>query len=156
RYPRFPDVRRSTMPRPNYNHLLVGWVLLAASAGCGNGRLTTYPVSGQVLYNGQSLKGVDVAFHPADPKNDVGYPPHATTDAEGKFTLMTYVKDDGAPAGEFQVAVAFPIEKAGDDGSDQSRRLAFQVPSKYQRKETSGISVSVKSGTNRLEPFRLE
>ena len=99
---------------------------------------------------------MDVAFHPVDPANDTGYPPHATTDEAGRFKLMTYIVDDGAPAGEFQVAIAFAQEKAEDDGSDQVKKLAFQVPAKYQRKETSGLSATVKPGANDLGPFRLE
>ena len=134
------------------------WLLpLTALAGCADGRAKTHPVTGQVLYNGLPLKGVDVAFHPVDPKNNTGYPPHATTDENGKFTLTTYLKDDGAPAGEFQVAIAFAVEKVGgDEGNDQSKRLVFQVPEKYQRKETSGITVALKSESNALEPLKLE
>src|SRR5436305_1727284 len=93
-------------PRPPAALLLA----LAVLAGCSGGRLKTYPVTGQVLYNGQPLKGVDVALHPVDPKYATGYPPHATTDADGRFTLMTFLKNDGAPAGEFRVAVAFAVE----------------------------------------------
>src|SRR5262245_28938467 len=130
--------------------------LTAALAGCSNGKLKTYPVTGQVLYNGQPLAGVDVAFHPVDAKNNTGYPPHATTDQEGKFLLMTYLKDDGAPVGEYQVAIAFPVETAGEEGSDQTKKLSFQVPAKYHRKETSEITAKVESRTNALEPFRLE
>lgn len=114
-----------------------------------------YSVSGQVLYNGEPLKGVDVAFHPVDPMNDAGYPPHATTDADGKFTLTTYFKDDGAPAGEWKVAVAFAVQ-AVDEGADQTKRLPFQVPAQYQRKESTPLTASVKPQSNTLEPFKLE
>ncbi|HJZ91609.1 MAG TPA: hypothetical protein VKE40_12110 [Gemmataceae bacterium] len=130
-------------------------VALLVAPGCSNKRIKTYPVSGQVLYNGDPLKGVDIALHPMDPKNDTGYPPHATTDANGKFTLTTFLKDDGAPAGEFRVAVAFAVE-AVDEGSDQGKRLSFQVPEKYHRAETSGLSITIKPGSNDLEPIRLD
>jgi hypothetical protein len=137
-----------------------GWAALLTSlmcVGCNDGRLKIYPATGQVLYNGEPLSGVDVAFHPSDPKNNTSYPPHATTDDDGTFKLTTYLVDDGAPAGEFKVAVAFAVEKVGgDDGSDQSKRLLFQVPAKYQRQETSGLVVSIKAESNTLEPFRLE
>ena len=146
----------TTRPRLSRRAAAVAFVLLGL-AGCGDGKLKVYPVTGQVLYNGEPLKGVDVALHPTDPKNNTGYPPHATTDEDGKFTLTTYLKDDGAPAGEFQVAIAFAVEKVGgDEGSDQSKRLTFQVPYKYQRKETSGITVTLKPESNALEPFKLE
>jgi hypothetical protein len=130
-------------------------LFVAALAGCSDGRLKIYPVTGQVLYNGQPLKGVDIALHPLDPKNNVGYPPHATTDADGTFTLTTYRKGDGAPAGEYRVAVAFAVESV-EDGSDQTKRLTAQVQVKYHRGETSGITVVVKPEPNTLEPIRLE
>lgn len=139
-----------------YPMLLLSVALLVL-AGCGDGRVKVYPVSGQVLYNGQPLKGVDLAFHPNDPKNDTGYPPHAKTDADGKFTLTTYLKDDGAPAGEFKVAVAVAVETAGgDDGADQTKRLTFQVPAQYQRKESTPLAATVKPGSNALDPFKLD
>jgi hypothetical protein len=128
---------------------------VAALSGCSDGRLKIYPVTGQVLYNGQPLKSVDIALHPVDPKNNVGYPPHATTDADGTFALTTYLKGDGAPAGDYRVAVAFAVESI-EDGSDQTKRLAAQVPVKYHRAETSGISVVVRPEPNTLDPIRLE
>jgi hypothetical protein len=127
---------------------------LVLMTGCSNGKLKCYPVTGQVLYNGEPLKGVDVAFHPVDPKNDTGYPPHATTDENGNFKLMTYFDGDGAPAGEWKVAVAFAVV-AADDGADQSKKLVFQVPVEYQKKDTTPLNVSIKPETNTLEPFKL-
>lgn len=140
-------------PRP-----LAAVLLLSAAAtltGCGDGRLKVYPVTGQVLYNGEPLPGVDVAFHPVDPKNDTGYPPHATTDADGKFALTTYLKDDGAPAGDFQVAIAFAVQSS-EDGSDQTKRITFQVPAKYHRKDTTDVKVTVTPGSNALDPIKLD
>jgi hypothetical protein len=137
----------------------LGFVVLGVVAtGCGNdGRLKTYPVKGQVLYNGEPLKGVDVAFIAVEEKNRVPYPPHATTDAQGNFTLMSYDTGDGAPAGEFQVAVAFAVEVSGpDDGSDQSKKIIGQVPVKYHKAETSGLKATVNTSSTTLEPFKLE
>jgi len=126
-------------------------------AGCGDGRLKCYTVEGQVLYNGQPLAGLDIAFHAVDPANAVSYPPHAKTNSEGRFKLTSYVEGDGCPAGEFRVALAFAVEVAGDDdGSDQVKRLKFQVPSKYHKAETSGITITIKPGSNQLDPIKLE
>jgi len=144
------------IPRRTIARVVFCCVLPAALVGCAGGKLKTYSVSGQVNYNGKPLAGVDVAFHPVDARNNTGYPPHATTDNDGKFSLMTYVKDDGCPAGEFQVAIAFAVEKVGgDEGNDQSKKIGFQVPAKYQRKETSGLTVTIEKKSNTLEPFEL-
>lgn len=131
------------------------FVFAAALAGCGGGRVKVYPVEGSVTYNGEPLAGVDVAFHPADAKNDTSYPPHATTDESGKFKLMTFTKDDGAPAGEFKVAVAFAVQSA-EDGADQIKKMAFQVPEKYHRKETTPLKATIKPESNTLPPLPLE
>ena len=133
-------------------------VLVLAFTGCSpSGQLKTYPVKGQVLNNGQPLKGVDVAFLANEEKNRVPYPPHAVTDENGNFSLMSYGKDDGAPAGEFKVAIAFAVEVAGaDDGGDQTKKITSQVPMKYQKAETSGLTAAIRAEANTLEPFKLE
>jgi len=135
-----------------------GLLLVAAAAlltaSCEKGKLKIYAVRGQVLYNGQPLKGVALAFHPVDAANDIGYPAHAKTDDQGNFKLTSYVDDDGAPAGEYNVALAFEVE-AIDEGSDQSKKLTFQLPVKYHRKETTDIGATVAKGDNQLEPFKL-
>jgi hypothetical protein len=136
--------------------VLMAAILVVVPSGCRNdGKLKVYPVSGQVLYNGAPLKGIDIAFHPVDPKNDTGYPPHATTDAEGRFSLATYLPGDGAPAGEWKVALAFAVESI-EEGSDQTRRLSFQIPQVYHTRESTPISVTIRPEPNTLEPFRLE
>lgn len=134
---------------------LVVFALVVIAGGCQkSNRLPVYPVKGQVLYNGKPLKGVSLAFHPVDPKNDIGYPAHAKTDDDGRFLLTSYVENDGAPAGEYKVAFAFEPESI-DEGADQQKPIAFQLPDKYLRKETTDITVTIQKGANDLEPFRL-
>lgn len=143
------------MVRSLYPIFTVGLLLILG--GCDDGRLKCHPVTGTVLYNGRPLAGVEIAFHAVDPKTGVSYPPHAKTDKDGKFKLTSYVADDGCPAGEFKVALAFAVEVAGgDDGADQSKKLSFQVPVQYHKGETSGLTATIKAGTNELEPFKLE
>ena len=124
--------------------------------GCGGGdkKLKVYPVSGQVLYNDEPLRHVLIAFHPVDGKNVVPYPAYAETDDEGKFSLTTYLKGDGAPAGDYKVAVAFE-PKAAEDGGDQSVKLKFQVPVKYHKAETTDLAAKIETAPNALAPFKL-
>jgi hypothetical protein len=126
--------------------------------GCGSdGKLKVYPVSGVVKYNGNPLKGVDIAFHPKDAKNNSGFPPNGKTDADGKFTLSTYLPNDGAPAGDYDVAIAFSVEVAGDDdGSDQTRKIISQVPVIYHKKETTPFKVTIEPKDNVLQPFEMK
>lgn len=145
---------RPRITRPRWLLLAVG-LLVSSVSSCGDGRPKAHPVSGQVLYNGEPLAGVTVAFHPTDPKNNTGMPPNGKTDESGKFKLTTFIPNDGCPAGEWKVAIAFEAE-AVDDGSDQSKKVTFQVPKKYHRAETTDLSATIKSGDNPLEPFRLQ
>ena len=143
---------------PRLRLVPVALLALAMFSGCGgDGKLKVYVVKGQVLYNKEPLKGVDLAFHATNKSSDAGFPPHAKTDENGNFQLTTYLKDDGAPAGEFKVSIAFAAEVAGeDDGSDQTRKIIAQVPVKYHKKETTPFTVTIKPEANTLEPFALE
>ena len=134
------------------------FVLILSSTvliGCGGDKkLKVYPVSGQVLYNDEPLRHVLIAFHPVDGKNVVHYPANAETDDEGRFSLTTYLKNDGAPAGEYKVAVAFE-PRAVEDGGDQSVKLKFQVPVKYHNAESTDLIAKIDPAPNVLAPFKL-
>ena len=41
-------------------------------------------------------------------------------------------------------------------GSDQTRKILVQVPPKYQRKESTPFTATVKAQPNTLDPFPLE
>ena len=131
-------------------------LLCSVSVGYGGGdkKLKVYPVSGQLLYNDEPLRRVLVAFHPVDGKNVVPYPAYAETDDEGKFSLTTYIKGDGAPAGDYKVAVAFE-PKAVEDGGDQTVKLKFQVPVEYHKAETTDLTAKIDPSPNALAPFKL-
>jgi hypothetical protein len=129
--------------------LLVALLLPA----CGKSdRKPVYPVSGQVLLNDKPLKGVVVAFHPVDKAKFERERPNADTDADGRFRLSTYLKDDGAPEGDYKVTFFYQIAPE-DTGSDQT--TPNLLPAQYGDPEKSGVTVTVKGGPIDLEPFRL-
>jgi hypothetical protein len=89
-------------------------------------RLKVYPVSGKVLVAGQPAAGAEVALHRQTPLKDaLGRPivPHARCAADGSFKLTSYVPDDGAPEGTFQLTVEWPIvtTEGGEETSGQDR-----------------------------------
>src|SRR5687768_16586496 len=82
------------------------WIMLAAAAllcGCGEEGLKLAPVEGTVLLDGAPVAEAGIMFQPADPK--AGPPAVGTTDAEGKFALITANKP-GALVGEHRVAIS--------------------------------------------------
>jgi hypothetical protein len=128
--------------------LLIG----ALASGCGDSRLKkTYPVKGQVYYQGNPATGATVFFHPKNNPDDPWLKPSGIVDEKGFFTLTSYRAGDGVPAGPYAVTIIWlpkgykgPIEDAN------------QLPERYSKMETSGVTVEVKGqAENNLEPFNL-
>lgn len=94
------------------------------AAGCGtqdNGAVVAHPVSGQVLYDGKPVAGLQVTLLPTDapvvpriPQN-----PHGTTGADGRFTIGTFTDTDGAAEGGYQILVHWPRTAPGAEGEEE-------------------------------------
>jgi hypothetical protein len=106
-------------------------------------RKPTYPVQGQVVCDGCAVAGAFVEFFLVNPESkrrvSVG---DAVTEGDGSFTLSTYLPNDGAPAGEYQVAVYFRASLT------DPRNTPTPLPEKYRNPETSGLTATVKAGKN--------
>lgn len=145
-------MRRLTIPA---SFLVIGLV-----TGCSDSlpRQRTYKVSGQVLLGDKPVPGATVVFHPVDPsKFKWDERPQGRTDNEGRFTLTTYEGNDGAPAGEYQVAIAY-VQSGDDDGADQRKwtRQPVSIPPKYWSHKTSGLIAKVDKRETTLTPFVLQ
>lgn len=96
---------------------------LIAAVGCSKGpKLPTVPVSGTVTLDGTPLEGASVAFSPSDME---GKPANGITNAEGKFTLKTFLggtegQADGALAGDYTVMVTKYEAQSGSAPPDNS------------------------------------
>jgi hypothetical protein len=134
------------------------WLPLAAVLFCAScsGR-GPHPVQGKVLYQGNPAKGAVVVFHPKGNDSLTAIPPTATTGEDGTFTLSSG-KETGAAAGEYIVTITWPEE------SKETTKISMEGPpppspdrlkGRYANRETSTISVTVKSGPNQLEAFDL-
>jgi hypothetical protein len=101
---------------------------LATLAGCGDDRPKRVPISGRVLIDGKPLETGVIRLIPADARPATG-----TIGGDGRFTLGTFMSDDGCVVGKHQVAVI--ANKPLND-------LAIQwyAPKKYSRPETSGLA----------------
>src|ERR1700676_5404174 len=81
--------------------------LLFTSFGCGDGRKTLYPVTGEVFVDGKPAQDAFVYLVPvdaADPNNVHPFAlvhPFARVDENGAFAVTTYNTGDGAPSGEY-------------------------------------------------------
>jgi hypothetical protein len=149
------------------------WLLLAVSLaflGCNSegAKLSTIPVTGTVTLDGKPVPGAAVAFSPTDAK---GRAASGLTDIDGKFKLTTMTSGDGALAGSYKVAITKNV--GGDSGPKEDPRNSgkkmtpeetkammeavmkgkvvegkSEVPEKYTKADTSGLTAEVKSGEN--------
>ena len=80
---------------------------LVAMTGCGNGNLA--PVSGTVTYDGKPVPGLRVVFSPETIGDDYAVGPYSkgVTDENGRFTLATRHKDEGAFIGKHKLAFQY-------------------------------------------------
>jgi hypothetical protein len=117
-------------------------VLLAVvpMAGCGGDR--TYPVEGQVVFQGgapvRELVGYTVMFESEGNRfNATG-----VVRPEGRFTVGTHQPGDGAVTGKHRVAISPPLPE-GDRPPHPSL-----LPDRYARFETFGLEVEIKQEKN--------
>ena len=119
----------------------VAAALVVLVCGCGSG-VRTYSVQGTVTaHDGTPLEGVQVIWQCADPPLTAT----AITDASGRYRLGTFGTADGAPAGEYQVALAEP--QPDDPDAPPPRRIA----PRYGSFETSGLQFTVEPRSNRFD-----
>jgi len=129
-------------------------------SGCGSDRVAVYPVRGQVLLDGKPADHAYVVFHPQGGSEEIQkLRPYGRANAEGYFELTTFERRDGAPAGQYKVTVICPGPAPGMDPKNPDPELATTGPDRLQGRyadpQKSTISVTVTSGTNELEPFRV-
>lgn len=97
-------------------------ILLSISLlGCGSGEALA-PVAGSVLIDGKPFTTGKVIFNPIASEGEIeaGKPSFGNLDAEGKFTLSTYARNDGAKVGNHRVT----IFHSGEDSIYEFTRLA--------------------------------
>lgn len=141
-------------------HLLIAFGLLASLPSCDGDSLNT--VHGQVLYKGEPAVGAVVVFHPKQDKGLETIRPTGVAGEDGSFTLSS-AHAEGAPAGEYVVTITWPEEPKPDDAKGK-RRISTEQPDlppdrfrgKYAQPEKSSLTARIESGTNQLDPFRLE
>ncbi|RIK88940.1 MAG: hypothetical protein DCC67_00195 [Planctomycetota bacterium] len=131
-----------------------------ALAGCGGRGLNLVPVEGVVTLDGAPVENAGVLFAPVG----AGPPASGTTDAAGRFTLMT-ANEEGAAVGQHRVAIskadAFgeeipPVQLEDPDFARRRGLRAYRakhfIPERYGDLEASGLTANVvESGDNRFE-----
>jgi hypothetical protein len=137
--------------------MLISAALLAmlAAAGCGKAKPATAPVAGTVLHDGKPLADAAVLFEPLAG----GVPARGSTDSDGRFTLSTFDRNDGALVGRHRVAISkvttanvavdeFGLEAAPPPAGLEQKSLLRR---RYADPATSGLEAAVESGGTSVE-----
>ncbi len=126
-------------------------VVITAALGCGSDvpkgpeKLSTTPVDGVVTLNGKPAAEVSISLHHSEGK----VAPRGISDKDGKFSIATYGKDDGAPAGKYKVTAAKNMTKEISPGvlaPPPPGGFKSDIPTKYESVNTTDISVEIKAG----------
>ena len=116
-----------------------------------------YPVTGKVIdANGKPVEGASVSLHSEQYPPEAREHPVATTDAQGVFKIRTYKPDDGAPEGDWKVAVNWKPPYTTQAFEPGGRFAGILPPKKYGDPNTSGLTVSVAEGDNTMDPIKIE
>ncbi len=146
--------------------LVLGALAVLAFLPLGCGRRTSHlvPVSGEVFVQGQPASGATVIFYPlnvqepASPSNDgrtrpaVKQFPSATVGADGSFRLTTTSANDGAPPGEYGVAIVWN-ESYRDEG--ELVNGSDKLSGRYANPQWSGLKAVIQPGQSKLPRFDL-
>jgi hypothetical protein len=120
---------------------------------CGPARKPVYPVGGEVRVNGRAPVHAQVGFFPVkDAGPDVVHPV-GRVDEQGRFTLTSYAKGDGAPEGEYRVTVAWFLASGRPD--DVAPSVNY-LPAVYARPDSTPLRAVVAKGGVQLQPFELK
>jgi hypothetical protein len=117
-------------------------------ASCGSGPKLS-PVTGKVLYAGQPAEGATVVFHLINGAADAPKP-SGTVAADGSFRLTTYKLGEGAPPGEYVVAVTWFPPNARELANPRSK-----LPERYGDPSASPLRATVREEPTELQPFLI-
>jgi hypothetical protein len=134
--------------------LLIYGALFLSVVGlsCGESGPQFYSVRGKVMYQGKPTRGALVVFHPLEAGPNAPRP-SAYVEPDGSFKLGTNKPGDGAPAGNYAVAITW-VPKDFQRKDDQTD-LPNLLPERYGDPQKSQLRATVKAEDNVLAPFML-
>jgi hypothetical protein len=125
----------------------------ACSTSPTENRKPVHPVRGKVTFQGKPAKGAFILFIPVnEPVEAVDPRPRAEAGDDGTFTLSIYGDNDGAPAGEYIVAMNWPGGVLPDGREEPQDKLL----GRYSDPAKSKLRATVKEGPNELPTFELK
>jgi hypothetical protein len=145
------SVERLGMGRWAFTAIVLGAVGVVLAIGVytlsGGQSCVVHPATGIARAGRTPLIGAQIRFHPRGMTLPDDATPSATVQDDGTFTITTFTKGDGAPAGDYVATVQwFRVAKDGSVGGNA-------LPPRYGSPTTSPLTVTIREGTNELPPF---
>lgn len=154
--------------------LLTFAVAIPLLSGCGSSKAEypakVFPVTGQIMWQGQPVAGADVVFFNPDTNRSA----FGRTDDSGKYKLTTFESNDGAVAGR-QIVTVSKIEAiteapfADMDSADYVPPETIQpkrgkkpekpkslIPEKYGAQSSSNLVVVVEETKKNVADLKLD
>ncbi len=131
---------------------------LAAIAGCSAKeapRLTVFPVRGRILIDRRPPAGAELTLHPLVALEEPGNRsllPSARVQEDGSFRVGSYLADDGAPAGEYNITLAWP--KITIEGGEEVIG-PDQFNGRFNKPTNPIAKIRVKEEENEIPPIEL-
>jgi tetratricopeptide (TPR) repeat protein len=119
-------------------------------------RVPVHPAQGQAFFEGKPIPNAVVLLDPTGSDLPKFPKPRAIVREDGTFVLATYSKDDGAPAGEYKVAVQWSVKTDTRQEVEGGSIAKNVLPVRYANPETSGLTVNIKQGANIIPPLQLK
>jgi hypothetical protein len=121
-------------------------LVAACLSGCGSG---LHPVEGKVVWkDGSPAKELENGYVVFDlPEKQTSA--RGTIQGDGTFRLTTNKPNDGALAGDYKVLVV-EIGRKPLGGPDATAIAPGAMDTKFSDPRTSGLTASVKPGTNQI------
>ena len=137
---------------------LLSIACIVLSLGCSSEKnaVETFPVSGTVLYKNQPAAGAKVLFFFTDVKmQEKRLPmPQATVNENGSFQVSCFGDADGAPEGEYRIALVWRREPKAETKGDF--RPPDRLEGRYADPLRTGLTATVIKGNNILPTIHLK
>jgi hypothetical protein len=132
-------------------HLFVLGALSLSHAGCSDLRpkdaRPVFAVNGTLTLQNKPMNGALITFHSASSQLTA----QGSADANGKYSLTTYLSDDGAPEGEYVVTIYWPEENAKPTDDPDPPLPPDRLKEAYAHPKTTKLKATVRNQPNTID-----
>jgi hypothetical protein len=141
-----------------FRHVIVASMLLlgCSSKPSGPPHEKTYPVVGAITVDGQPASGVAVTFNP-EGDTPLKFRSSIATDGNGRFSMSTYQKNDGMPAGTYVLTFEWArgLSEGGIQLGKEAEKLSDKLNGAYLDPKKSQHKITVSADKNDLGVIEL-